>query len=180
MSLQKIVDETFKTILSEVTFKPKVTKDPKTANLSGQAKLPGDEEAQQKMESGDIHLEDIVDQINAIRAGHSLKDPEIAVSLEKYVTDLDIAEKTALFAYLKGIVEIVSRQKTPEIAVEPSDPDPAIEMEKQNLKQQEAQPTAKKTSDNVTKANVTVKANRGGGNEDTTPPKQLPIKPVAK
>lgn len=180
MSVQELVNKTFFDIVNEVKFKPRVHKDPKTANLSGQAKVPGDVEAQVKMEKGDIHLEDIIDKINAIRAGHSLKDPNISMALETYFNDLDVAEKTALYAYLKGIVEIISMQKQPEIAVEPADSAPAIKMQKQNLKKADDFQQQGSTKKQATKANVVIKQNRGGGNEDTSPPKQLPIKPLAK
>lgn len=165
MSIQQTVDNLFSNILSEITFKPNVKRDPKTANVSGQA--PGDTEADAKMAKGEISLEDIIDRINAIRAGHSLKDVKVATALEKYVNELDVAEKTALYAYLKGISEIVAQQKTGEAAVAPEDPAPNVEMQKKNIKDVEGQV--------VKKSHVDVKHNRGGGNEKIASP--LPITP---
>lgn len=171
MSIYKKINDIFDSSIQEVTFKSIVKKDPKTANLSGQAKLPGDKEAEEKMKTGNIELEDIVEKINAIRAGHSLKDPNIAIALETYFTDLDIAERTALFAYLKGISEIISGQKQPEIAAEPSDPDPDVKMIKGNDKKEEEKAITKK-------ANVVVKHNRGGGEEvENKPIISIPIEP---
>jgi hypothetical protein len=161
--------------LFERTITPVVKQDPKTANVSGQAKSPGDDEAEKKMQEGDITTDDVIEKLNAIRAGHSLKDQDVYTDLDKYVNDLDVAEKTALFAYLKGISEIVSRQKTGEVAVEPGDPSPDVDMQKNNAPQKSGN---QQLPQNTKKSNVHVKHNRGGGGEEMNAP--MPIKPVQK
>lgn len=170
MSVNDYINKLFDKTIQEVTVKPRVTQDPKTANLSGQAPIPGDGEAEKKMKEGDITTDDIVEKINALRAGHSLKDQDVYADLDKYVTDLDVAEKTSLFAFLKGISEIVSRQKTGDVAVEPSDPQPNVEMQKNNINTS--------TSGETKKVNVNIKHDRGGGGEKINAP--LPIKPIQK
>jgi len=162
--------------LFERTITPEVKIDPNTANLSGQAKVPGDDEAQKKMEQGDVTTDDVIEKLNAIRAGHSLKDQDVYADLDKYVNDLDIAEKTALFAYLKGISEIVSRQKSGEDAVAPPDQAPDVDMQKKNVPSQST--VNKQLPQNTKKSNVHVKHNRGGGGEEMNTP--LPIKPVQR
>lgn len=126
----KIDDIFSSTIIREETIQADVKKDPTSANLSGQAKTPGDLEDQQKMQSGEIEVSDLIDKINALRAGHSLKDKEIALSLEEYFMGLDTAEKTALFAYVKALSEIVSGVKPGKTATEPDDKDPNVTMKK--------------------------------------------------
>jgi hypothetical protein len=163
-SLQEKINKLFERVVI-----PTVKQDPKTANVSGQAKVPGDDEAQKKMEQGDITTDDVIEKLNAIRAGHSLKDQDVYTDLDRYVNDLDVAEKTALFAYLKGISEIVSRQKSGEDAVAPPDQAPDVDMQKKNVQQ---------SPQNTKKSNVHVKQNRGGGGEKMNAP--LPIKPVQK
>lgn len=120
------------------------------------------------LQKGDVSSEDITDKLNSIRAGRSLRDPEIKHNIDKYVNDLNKAERTALLAYLKGIEQIVSGQVVADKAVEPRDPDPSVQMKKT-------------TSDNVRKIKPTiVKNSTHGGHrastsgEDTAPP--LPVK----
>lgn len=161
-NISKRLDEAFaiKPTLKEETIKANVKKDQSTANISGQAKTPGDIIDQQKLQSGDIELEDIIDKINALRAGHSLKDKEIALSLEEYFTGLDVAEKTALFTYMKALSEIVSGIKPGSSAVEPDDNDPDVEMKKQNIssiqKSNDGKEKKQQSVSNSKKANVVV------------------------
>lgn len=141
-------------------IKPDVKKDPNTANVSGQAKTVGDERDGEIMSQGDVEVGDIIEKLNAIRAGRSVRNPAIAQELETYFGDLDAEERIALFAYLKGIAEVVSGEHPGKSAEEPSDPDPRIEMDREGG-----------SSD---KARVTVKS--GGGGEDTSPPVPIAVK----
>lgn len=178
MQLKQRIDELFQ--VTEDTIKANVKKDPSTANISGQAKTPGDLEDQEKLKSGDIEVADIIDKINALRAGHSLKDKSIAISLEEYFTGLDVAERVALFTYVKALSEILSGIKPGNNAIEPDDKDPAVTMKKQGL--QNSEEKAKSTAaEPAKKANVIVNKNKQGSQQQTSQPTQkqktLPIVP---
>jgi ribosomal protein L12E/L44/L45/RPP1/RPP2 len=164
-----------KRLVEEEEFQANVKKDPKTANVSGQKPAaPGDLEDDEAMKQGDVGVSDIIDKLNAIRAGRSIKDDEIAKALEAYFMDLDPAERVALFAYLKGISEVVSGQTAGEAAVEPADPAPGIEMQKKNAstdKKSAQAPAPHSLASRGTKSNVTVTVNKGnaGGGQSAAP-----------
>jgi hypothetical protein len=61
----------------------------------------------------------IIDQLNTVRAGRSTKDPEVKQEFQRYFDGLDDSEKEALYAYLKGIAQIVSGQVDAGSAEEP-------------------------------------------------------------
>jgi hypothetical protein len=82
------------------------------------------------LQTGDVTSDDVIKKLNAIRAGRSLRDGDIQSNIEKYVNDLSKAERTALFAYLKGIEQIVSGQISADQAEDPAKPDPSVEMKK--------------------------------------------------
>ena len=82
------------------------------------------------LKSGDVEVDDIITKLNAIRAGRSLRDDDIKANLEKYIRDLDTAERTALLAYLKGIEQIVSGQVAGDAAVEPKENPAGVKMKK--------------------------------------------------
>lgn len=106
---------------------------PDTAEIGRQMGGP-----QKKVASDDVEalktvpeLGDIVDKLNAVRSGKSLKDEDIRGAFEKYVGGLDAEEKIALFAFLKGIAQVTSGEVSGEEAVEPDTaPTPGIEMKK--------------------------------------------------
>jgi hypothetical protein len=168
-TLGKLIDRLFLREVSALeedqVIKPTVKKDPNTINKSGQAKSPSDEEDQQIMDSGEVQLDNIISKINAIRAGRSLKDDDISTSLEEYFNNLSAPEQVALFAYLKGISEVVSGQKPGKIAVEPSDPAPRIR-------------TNRKDAEPAVKPNVVVTGGRAGRGDSGSSKTTSPIKPV--
>ena len=153
------------TLNESVTFEPDVKKDPNTANISGQAQHDSDEDSQ-ALKTGDVELEDIIDKLNAIRAGRSVKDDEIRNELESYFTELTSEERIALFAYLKGMAQVVSGEFAGENAIEPGDTPASITMLRARYGHKKVNP------------NVVVKGKHGGGDEDTTPPS--PITPKSR
>lgn len=166
--LQHLIERALKQRVNEDTkvFKPSVKKDPNTSNVSGQAKAPKDQDDARTLKRGDIEVTDIVDKLNAIRAGHSTRDQDIAQELEIYFDDLEPPERIALFAYLKGIAEIVSGEHAGQQAEEPGDPDPSIKMKRQQKGQKKLNP------------DVVVKGNNNSGGEDRSPPN--PIQPKTR
>lgn len=84
----------------------------------------------EKLKSGEITHDDIVSKLNTIRSGKSFKDDAIATRLEEYIESLSKAEKTALFAFLKGLAQIVTGEMEPEEAADPSNPPAQVTMKK--------------------------------------------------
>ena len=132
-----------------------------------------DEDEKENLKSGDISADEVIEKLNTIRAGKSFKDQNIKTAMESYVSDLDGAEKTALFAFLKGIAQIVGGEVEGKEALEPSDKPANVKMEK------------KPSSQKVTiKPNVIKKPSAGEkpkekaskSPEDTTPPAPIVAK----
>lgn len=129
------------------------------------SKKPSDDLA--ALKKGDVSPDKVIDKLNTIRAGRSFKDPSIKSALTDYIGTLKKPERTALFAFLKGISQIMSGEVAGESAVEPADPAPSIEMKKVKLKRT-VKPTIVKPG-----------GKEEGGQEDTSAPANLPtpVKP---
>jgi hypothetical protein len=167
MSKQEVIKDTIalKDFLSSVI----------NETLSSKKKLivEQDEGEKETLKSGDINADEVIEKLNTIRAGKSFKDQNIKTAMESYVSDLDDAEKTALFAFLKGIAQIVGGEVEGKEALEPSDKPANVKMEK------------KPSSQKVTiKPNVIKKPSAGEkpkerankSPEDTTPPAPIVAK----
>ena len=78
----------------------------------------------------EINVQAVIDKLNAIRSGKSLKDKETKEALKSYFQRLNGPERIALFAFLSGLCKVLSdgskNVKTPHSA--PFD----IDMEKGN------------------------------------------------
>jgi hypothetical protein len=70
-------------------------------------------------QEGVATLDNVIEQLNTLRAGRSLKDQNVRGELERYYQGLDNSEKEAMHAYLKGIAQILSGQIDAAIAEEP-------------------------------------------------------------
>ena len=134
-------------------------------------KVSQDEEEKQKLKSGDIEVDDVVEKLNSIRSGKSFKDKYVLAALKKYFDDLDEAEKTALLAFLKGISQIVTGEVPGDKALEPSDAPSKVEMEKEKTpKKVTIKPTVVKEKEPKIEKSKNVSSV-----EDTSGP--VPIKP---
>lgn len=123
----------------------------------------------QSLKKGNITVDQVIDKLNTIRSGRSFKDKEIKSSLDQYFQSLKTPEKVAMFAFLKGIAQLVTGEIEPQKAIEPSDPDPSVRMKK-DLYKKVIKPTV------VTKQQGGDKKIKGKvGGEDTSAP--VPIKP---
>lgn len=144
--------------------------------LGGRRILSEQEDEEETLESGDVTLEDVIEKMNTIRAGKSFKDEEIKTAMQKYLDGLDDAEKTALFAFLKGIAQVVGGEVEGTKAIEPSDKPANVKMEKKPTKQKVTiKPNViKKPSGPAPEAG----AAPAKPVEDTTPP--VPISPKKK
>jgi len=90
-----------------------------------------DEKEKEKLEKGDINVDDIIEKLNAIRSGKSYKDDEIFTKLTEYVDGLKDAEKTALLAFLKALAQIVTGEIAVKDVVRPSEKPVDVKMEKE-------------------------------------------------
>ena len=63
----------------------------------------------------------IVDKLNALRGGKSLKDPSVKDSFAQYFEGLTTVERQTLLAFLTGIAQILAGTKEGTDALEPSD-----------------------------------------------------------
>jgi hypothetical protein len=79
------------------------------------------QEATADIQKGSITLEMVIDKFNTIRAGKSFKDKSIKQQMMQYFEKLSDDEKVALYAFLKGISQIVSGEFTGYNPVSPSD-----------------------------------------------------------
>lgn len=124
------------------------------------------------MEQGDIEPKDIIDKLNAIRSGKSFKDDKVSAAMEEYVGSLSKAEKTALFAFMKGISQIVTGEVPGQQATEPDSKPAHVSMEKgpDKAKTKHIEPNVIKGAAPKTKAKT--------GTEDTSGP--VPITPKKK
>ena len=86
----------------------------------------------EKLEKGNVSAEDVIEKLNAIRAGRSFRDESISAKLEEYVESLTKAEKVALLAYLKGLSQIVSGEVEVSNVIDPGDDPATISMKKKN------------------------------------------------
>ncbi len=79
------------------------------------------QEATEDIQKGSITMEMVIDKFNAIRAGRSFKDKAIKQQMMTYFEKLSDDEKVALYAFMKGISQIVSGEFTGYSPVSPSD-----------------------------------------------------------
>lgn len=129
----------------------------------------------EKLKKGNITSKDIVDKLNMIRSGKSFKDSAIAGKLDEYVESLSKAEKVALFAYLKGLTQIVTGEIDAINAIEPADQAPNVKMEKGSSSEEKK---LKSIKPNVIKAPEKEKTEKKSSSEDTSGP--VPIMPKKK
>lgn len=115
-------------IASTTTIPPTQGLPPSGANNVSVSKVggtnPGDTNDLQK---GQITFEMVIEKLNSIRSGRSFKDEQISAQMTQYFEALNDNEKLALYAFFKGISQIV----TADIAAAqaPSPQKASIEME---------------------------------------------------
>jgi len=135
-----------------------------------------DDEEEKTLKTGDVTLEDIIDKMNTIRAGKSFKDEEIKTAMQKYLDSLEDAEKTALFAFLKGIAQVVGGEVEGSKALDPGDKPANVKMEKKpSIQKVTIKPNVIKKPSSAAKPEAVESPESV---EDTTPP--VPISPKKK
>lgn len=181
--LKRVITEELNGAKQNMKQPPPAAPKPDSAQASSQPP-PVDDEKTEKLSSGEVETNDVISQLNSIRAGRSFKDSAVAGPMEAYIDKLDAAEKTALYAFLSGLAQIVTGQVSGETATDPSDHPADVEMKKQAA----AQPGSNSPRTKSVKPNVVGKkqpqqsaASRPkprSSVEDTTSP--TPIVPRAR
>lgn len=77
----------------------------------------------------DLTMELIIDKLNAIRSGKSLKDKGVQQRVAEYFSDLSSAQRLALFAFLEGLAEVIALEVPGDDARAPNDPDIGVQMD---------------------------------------------------
>lgn len=127
------------------------------------------DDEKQKMRSGNVNTDDIIAKLNYMRSGRSFNDDQIHRKLDEYIKSLSKEERIALFAFLKGISQIVTGEIAPNDATDPDDKPANIEMTKTNKKQTKTvQPNV------IKKAGQTSAKPKTNAEDDSSP---TPIKP---
>ena len=132
--LNNIIKESVRSTLQRKALQEKELQDELSADTgSAEGSEPPKDKEAKKLKKGEISTKDVVDKLNSIRSGKSFKDEQIAGALEKYVNDMTTEERTALFAFLKGISQIVTGEVEAAAAVEPASDPAGIEMTKKEM-----------------------------------------------
>ena len=90
-------------------------------------------------------LDRVIDQLNVIRAGRSLKDPENKKDLKDYFDRLNGTERTALYAFLSGLSKIMQAGEQAKQVATPNAEPYSIGMKKEKPKSQEEKPKGSDT-----------------------------------
>lgn len=85
--------------------------------LSSMTRVALKEEDAKKADEPTVN--DVIEHLNAIRAGRSTKDEDVKNEFTRYYDGLDKSEKEAMVVYLKAIAQIVSGQVDAGSVVDP-------------------------------------------------------------
>lgn len=88
------------------------------------------------LQKGQVTLEMVIEKLNSLRSGRSFKDENIAMQMQQYFNDLNDNERLALYAFAKGIAQIVTGEVGGQQAADPGQTQPKIEMTDQGSMQQ--------------------------------------------
>jgi hypothetical protein len=105
----------------------------------------------------------VVDKLNAVRSGKSLRDDSVRKRLGEYFVDLNPTERLALFAFLEGLAEIVAADVPGEHARAPNDPDINVEMNRDDIDVEDIDDTDDAPHVHVKKSNASISGGRRQG-----------------
>ena len=88
---------------------------------------PAEEPAEETGEVG-ASFDSVVQAVNNLRAGKSLRDSSIKQQAQNYYDKLSDAERTTLLVFLKALSDIIAGQVDGKDAQDPSDPPVSINM----------------------------------------------------
>lgn len=66
-------------------------------------------------------LQAVIDKLNVLRGGRSLKDPDVRKSFSQYYSGLTTPEKQSLIIFLSGIAQVLAGSETGTEAIDPGD-----------------------------------------------------------
>lgn len=121
----------------------------------------------------EVSPQTIIEKLNTIRSGHSLKRSDIRDQMEEYIDALDDAEKVALNAFLEGIAAIITGA---EEGAEAEEPSPEVKMKtKTKVVDRIRKPVKKKVvvaadEDETVAVKKKKKSKPKASAEDSTPP----------
>lgn len=89
---------------------------------------PGASADANDLQKGQITIDMVIEKLNSVRSGRSFKDDNIYTQMSSYFNDLNDNEKLALYAFLKGIAQIVTGEIQGQQAMEPNKTAPELEV----------------------------------------------------
>lgn len=131
-----------------------ISSNEKTPERKASATVEAAAEDVASKKSKDVDVSDVVDQLNALRSGKSLKDPVVKKNFEEYFMSLKQDERVALLIFLKGIGQVLTGEVSGEAAIAPHEAPSNVEMMKTKKvtikpnvirKEMPAKPEAEKT-----------------------------------
>lgn len=92
--------------------------------------ISSDDPDYESIKSGDVSVDDLIDELNIIRSGRSFKDEKIKAALDQYLQKLEATERSTLLTYIKAIGQIVTGVIVGSAAPDPSEPPASVSQEK--------------------------------------------------
>jgi hypothetical protein len=86
----------------------------------------------EKLQKSEVKVKDIVEKMNAIRSGKSFKDSAVSKAMDEWIGSLSKTERVALFAFLRGIAQIVTGEIPGKQAEDPGKHPSDVKMDKTN------------------------------------------------
>lgn len=94
-------------------------------------------------------LGSVIDKLNALRGGRSLKDPEVKKSFSQYYEGLTVPERQSLIIFLTGIAQVLAGSEPGAEAIDPGDVGLRVKKSSEQPTNIETEPTGKEgTEDN--------------------------------
>lgn len=86
----------------------------------------------EKLQKSEVKAKDIVEKLNSIRSGKSFKDSAVSGAMDEWINSLSKTERVALFAFLRGIAQIVTGEVPGQQAEDPGKHPSDVKMDKTN------------------------------------------------
>lgn len=131
---------------------------------------------QLKSMQGTLTVDKVIDRLNTIRSGKSLKDEIVSTEMEKYFNDLSTTEREALNTFLLGITFIVNPPNDAGMAPDPGDKNIHMTIDKPDKRPQGQETTSqKKAAPSVSprRPSPAPRASSAGSIENTDAPVQV-------
>jgi len=138
------------------------------------AEQPGEapEEPESSSDSGAVgaSFDSVVQAVNNLRAGKSLRDSSIKQQAQVYYDKLSEDERTTLLVFLDALSNIIAGQVDGKDAQDPSDPPSSIKITSGEESVETSQDSQPSEEDEETKEDTTEDSPEETSEEDTTPP----------